>query len=357
VLPDLGLRLTRLGTLMSPDPNDPHEAEGVLNPATARDDDDVLHLYARLVGTGNRSRVGMARVLVEEGRPVGVERERVVLAPDQSWEHGLNHGGTEDPRITTIAALGVHVMSYVAVGPMGPRSALAISHDAHSWRRLGPIQFAFEERLHADLNLYPNKDIVWFPEAVPGPDGRPAFAMLHRPMWDFSFVTRTEPAPLPTGTDDRRAGIWISYVPVDEALADPAALTRPRLHRTVALARTGWESLKIGAGPAPIRTEEGWLLLYHGVSGVRSGGEWGGSSEIEHSIRYSVGAMLLSLEDPGRVIARTTEPLMQPDTADERDGTVPDVVFPTAIETIGDVRYVFYGMADTRIGIARLDGI
>jgi len=48
---------------------------------------------------------------------------------------------------------------------------------------------------------------------------------------------------------------------------------------------------------------------------------------------------------------------MQPDTADERDGTVPDVVFPTAIETIGDVRYVFYGMADTRIGIARLDGI
>jgi len=354
---DLGLSITRIGTLMTPDVDDPREAEGVLNPATAHSPEGELLLYPRLVGVGNRSRVGIARVEIEEGVPARVEREGVVIAPDQSWERGHNHGGTEDPRITTIPALGLHVMTYVAVGPMGPRSALAVSEDARNWRRLGPIQFAFEEYLEADLNLYPNKDVLWFPEPVTGPDGHPAFAMLHRPMWDFSFVSLTEPAPLPKGTDDRRAGIWISYVPVTEALAEPSALTRPRAHQTLALPVQEWENLKIGGGPAPFRTEEGWVLLYHGVSGVRSGGEFGGSSEIEHSIRYSVGAMILAIDDPRHILARTSEPLMEPATDQERDGTVPDVVFPTAVETIDGVRYVFYGMADTRIGLARLDGI
>ena len=65
--------------------------------------------------------------------------------------------------------------------------------------------------------------------------------------------------------------------------------------------------------------------------------------------------MLLDADDPSIVIARTPEPLLQAETEDERGGIVPNVVFPTAIEEIDGVRYVFYGMADSKIGVARLD--
>ena len=62
-------------------------------------------------------------------------------------------------------------MTYVAYGPMGPRLALASSEDLRSWRRLGPVLFGYEPDLQLDFNLFPNKDAVFFPEPVPGPDG------------------------------------------------------------------------------------------------------------------------------------------------------------------------------------------
>jgi len=65
--------------------------------------------------------------------------------------------------------------------------------------------------------------------------------------------------------------------------------------------------------------------------------------------------MLLDPADPSRVIARTNAPILAPETAEEREGIVSNVVFPTAVETIDGVRYVFYGMADAKIGVARLD--
>ncbi len=65
--------------------------------------------------------------------------------------------------------------------------------------------------------------------------------------------------------------------------------------------------------------------------------------------------MVLDSADPSRVLARTDRPILAPETADEREGTVPNVVFPTAIEEVDGVRYVFYGMADAKIGVARLD--
>ena len=74
----------------------------------------------------------------------------------------------------------------------------------------------------------------------------------------------------------------------------------------------------------------------------------------QHGV-YSAGAMLLDADDPSRVLARTAEPLLDPRTVDERSGTVANVVFPTAIEEVDGIRYVFYGMADRKIGVARLD--
>jgi len=342
--------LARSGVIMAPDPAEPFEAEGVLNPATAWNSAGDLLLYPRLVGHGNFSRIGRAYVTLEDGVPSGVQRDGVALEPARSWEHGSNHGGTEDPRITWVPSLGVHVMTYVAFGPTGPRPALAVSTDATTWRRLGPLLFSYEDELDVDLTLYPNKDVVLFPDVVPAPDGVPSYAMLHRPMWDLSFTRPLDEVQLPQWIGDPRPSIWISYIPAADVLADLSALTRPGKHAPVAHPEQPWEELKIGAGPAPLRVDEGWLLLYHGVSGTITDGPFA----PQDNVSYAAGAMILDADDPSRVIARSAEPLLAPETADETTGTVANVVFPTAIERIGERDWVFYGMADSRIGIAEL---
>ncbi|MEH0825395.1 MULTISPECIES: glycoside hydrolase family 130 protein [unclassified Micromonospora] len=345
--------LTRLGVVMAPAPGEPLEAEGVLNPASGRTPDGKLHLLPRLVAEGNVSRVGLAEVEFHDGVPAGVARRGVVLAPDEGWERGLNNAGVEDPRTTWVPGLGSHLMTYVAYGPLGPRLALAVSTDLRTWRRLGPVQFAYQPDLDTDLNLFPNKDAVFFPEPVPGPDGGPCYAMLHRPMWDLGWFRPGEGVHLPAGITDERPGIWISYVPAEEVHADITALVRLRDHRCVALSEFPYEELKIGAGPPPVRVPEGWLLIHHGVTGHIPDPFDPSTQQVE----YAAGAMLLDPADPGRVLARTAEPVLVPETEDERSGTVPNVVFPTAIEEVDGVRYVFYGMADAKIGVARLDRV
>ncbi|WP_250031299.1 glycoside hydrolase family 130 protein [Paractinoplanes maris] len=345
--------LTRLGVVMAPETGDPLEAEGVLNPASGRTPDGRLFLLPRLVATGNVSRVGLAEVELVDGVPVGVERQGIVLSPDEGWERGLNNAGVEDPRTTWVPSLGKHLMTYVAYGPLGPRLALAVSEDLRSWRRLGPVQFTYQPDLDTDLNLFPNKDAVFFPEVVPDPDGRPSYAMIHRPMWDLGWFRPGEGVHLPAGISDERAGIWISYVPAEEAEADLTALVRPRNHRCVALPEFPYEELKIGAGPPPLRVPEGWLLIHHGVTGYIPPG----FDPTNQRVTYAAGAMLLDPADPSHVLDRTAEPIFVPETADEQSGTVPNVVFPTAIEQVDGVHYVFYGMADSKIGVARLDRV
>ena len=127
--------MTRLGVVMTPEPGNPHEAMGVLNPASGRAPDGRLYLLPRLVEAGNISRVGLAEVQLRDGVPVGVQRRGVVLAPDEGWERGANNAGVEDPRTTWVPSLGRHLMTYVAFGPLGPRLALAVSEDREHWQR------------------------------------------------------------------------------------------------------------------------------------------------------------------------------------------------------------------------------
>jgi predicted GH43/DUF377 family glycosyl hydrolase len=345
--------LERLGIVMTPHSDDPGEAWGVLNPASARRDGE-LFLFPRLVAEGNRSRIGRARVVFDERRvPIGVERLGVALEPQEAWERHAGGDGVEDPRITYLPRLGRWIMTYAAFGPLGPRIGLAASDDLEIWQRLGPAQFAYDASLATDLNLYPNKDALLFPEPVTDPSGRPAYAMLHRPMWDLSWILPGEGEPLPAGLADPRPGIWVSFVPVAAVDDDMARLTRLEHHRLVALPEREWESVKIGGGTPPIRVVDGWLVLYHGVTGKQTP-----RFQAQRDLSYSAGALVLDAADVTRVIARSIEPLLEPQLPEELTGIVPNVVFPTAIEPVDETPTsaydVYYGMADARIGVARL---
>lgn len=354
----INYRLTRLGVIMAPQDGDPLEAEGVLNPGSGTAEDGTLYLFPRLVAEGNISRVGKARVLLEDGVPTGVQREGVVLEPDCGWERGAPkaataNAGTEDPRITRIDALDLWVMTYVAYGPLGPRTALAVSRDLASWERLGPVLFGYQADLDMDLNLFSNKDCLFFPEPVPAPDGTESIAMLHRPMWDLNWFAPGRGVPLPAQANgDDRPGIWISYVPLEDVQRDLRRLVLLGQHRLVAMSEHAWEELKIGGGPPPLRVDEGWLLLHHGVSGILRVED----GDQQSGVNYAAGAMILDAADPSRVLERTPEPLLQAETRDELDGIVPNVVFPTAIEQVDGRYFVFYGMADSKIGVAELTG-
>jgi predicted GH43/DUF377 family glycosyl hydrolase len=345
--------LERLGVLMSPLAGEPTEALGVLNPATARDGAD-LYLFPRLVAEGNYSRIGRARVIFNTaGVPVDVERLGVVLEPKEAWELHTGGGGVEDPRITYVPRLGRWIMTYVAYGPFGPRIGLAASVDLEHWDRLGPVSFAYDPALATDLNLYPNKDALLFPEPVADPSGNPAYAMLHRPIWDLWLARPGEGEPLPAGLADPRPGIWVSFVAAAAVEADLRALTRFEEHRLVALPEQAWEGLKIGGGTPPIRIAEGWLVLYHGAAGTPTHDQ-----TPPPDLRYCAGALILDAADVTQVVARSIEPLIVPESRKELIGTVPNVVFPTAIEPLHESASsgydVYYGMADSRIGVARL---
>ncbi len=344
--------LTRLGVVMAPEDGNPLEAEGVLNPASGRDPDGVLYLLPRLVAAGNVSRVGLARVIIDDdGVPVGVEREGVVLEPDRAWERGAVSRRRRGPsgHVRTGARAARHdVRGVRAAG--AAHGAGASRRTFASWRRLGPALFAYDDDLDVDLNLFHNKDTVFFPTPVTSPAGVESLAVLHRPMWDLDEIRPGQGVVLPRGLTDERHSIWISYVPLASVLEDVGNLVHWREHRFLAGPEYAFEELKIGGGPAPLRVPEGWLLLHHGVTGVLASGV-----DQQQRVNYAAGALLLDADDPSVVLARTPSPLLAPETDDERSGIVPNVVFPTAIEEIGGAHYVFYGMADSKIGVARLD--
>lgn len=344
-------RLTRVGVVMTPEPGNALEVEGVLNPGSGRGPDGQLYLLPRLVAAGNVSRIGLARVEMVDGVPVSVHREGVVLEADRSWERGVGHGGVEDPRVTWVAALERHVMTYIAFGPLGPRTAVATSTDLREWVRHGPVHFGYDDSLDSDLNLFHNKDAAFFAEPVRAPDGTPSLAVLHRPMWDLDEVAVGQGRQPPPGVPDGRDSIWISFVPLAAVQADLDALTSWSQHRFLAGPEHPFEALKIGGGPAPLRVPEGWLVIHHGVTGVivRAFAQ-------QQQVNYAAGAMILDGDRPWVVRSRTRTPLLSAETGDERSGIVPNVVFPTAIETVDGVHFVFYGMADSKIGVARLDG-
>ncbi len=109
-------------------------------------------------------------------------------------------------------------------------------------------------------------------------------------------------------------------------------------HKCIAVTRESyWDSARIGAGAAPIRTDEGWLEIYHGANGEN---------------RYGLGALLLDLNDPSIVLSRSEEPIMEPTEEYERNGFFGNVIFTNGQLVDGDTITIYYGASDEVICMA-----
>jgi len=102
-----------------------------------------------------------------------------------------------------------------------------------------------------------------------------------------------------------------------------------------------WDSKRIGIAAPPIKTKEGWILFYHGIS--------------EEDNFYRVGVLLLDPKDPTKIIARSDEPLLEPEMQYEKEGQVPNVVFPCGAVLIKDKIFVYYGGGDQVVGVATIN--
>jgi predicted GH43/DUF377 family glycosyl hydrolase len=347
-------QLRRLGLVMEPEPGNPLEAEGVLNPGAARGPDGQLYLFPRLVARGNHSRIGIARVRFNEaGDPDGVERLGIALEPEADYElREDGSGGCEDPRITFVEPLQRYVMTYTAHSPYGPRIALAISEDLFRWQRLGLATFRPYQGI--EFEGVDNKDASVFPVAIPNARGRPSMAILQRPLFAGTRPEEKARRPASHFVDLTRESIWISYCSTAMVDCEPSHLRHFGSHHRLAAPVAPWERLKIGGGTPPIMTRHGWLIIYHGVC------ELSVLSGSAHELRYSAGVLVLSQQHPQVIRYRSREPVLTPEVPQERQGVVANVVFPTGIDRRDDLgssdRFdVYYGMADNRIGVARLD--
>jgi predicted GH43/DUF377 family glycosyl hydrolase len=178
--------------------------------------------------------------------------------------------------------------------------------------------------------------------------------MLHRPLFPGTRPEETACYPTSREVDLDRESIWISYCSMALEALGPHRLSRFTSHHRLATPVSPWERLNIGAGTPPMMTRHGWLILYHGVS------EKPQPNTPEHHLCYSAGLMVLSKEHPQTIRYRSAEPVLTPELPEECHGIVPNVVFPTGIDRRDDLgthdRFdVYYGMADNRIGVARLD--
>jgi predicted GH43/DUF377 family glycosyl hydrolase len=219
------------------------------------------------------------------------------LGPDSRYESY----GIEDPRITLLD--GTYWINYTAVSEHGIATGLASTKDFRTYER------------HGVMFPPPNRDVTIFPQKI---DGR--YMALHRPM--------------PEGLG--QSAIWTASSPDMFSWGS---------HRLVASAREGmWDDVKVGGGAVPFRVHvdrrDSWLAIYHGVG--------------RNPPTYALGALLLDLYDPSKVIARSREPILRPEAPYEKEGFFGSVVFTCGALVEGDRVRIYYGAADDVTAVADL---
>ena len=231
-------------------------------------------------------------------------------------------------------------MAYTAFGPDGPRVAFAISDDAYRWERLGLAHFEGTGTPIGD-----DKDAAFFPEPVMSPGGVRSLAFYHRPMLHLSALDGRAAIPMIERLPyEERESIRIAYVPLRRGPERSKEAPRRCRERRGALARrrTGARS-RSAPGTPPVRIAEGWMSLFHGVDCIGNHGR-------KPLLTYSSGIVVHDLERPDRIVYRSRKPIISPETEDEREGTVDNVVFPTGMDPRPDlgerVFDFYYGTGD-----------
>jgi len=304
----------------------------VFNPGVILDDDGRFYMYERAAGKLRPFHCFIGMLVSGDGVHFKHVSDKPVFTPEMA---GSRFGSVQDPRVVKIE--GVYYMTYAYrpyawnCNPTGlgvpesseaeypgfsrnpkdnmTRSGIAVSSDRVNWEhKCWPTPLEHDDR-----------DVILFPEKVNG-----RFALLRRPL---QLVGPRH------GTD--QPGIWISFSQDLERWSEPELVARP-LYK--------WEDGRIGGSTPPIRTQHGWLALYHGVEN---------QYPPTRRVVYRLGALLLDLNDPRKVLARTRQFIMEPETYYEKFGLyIPNVIFPTGNVVKDGLLHLYYGVCDTAIALA-----
>lgn len=295
---------------------------------------DRFYLFERTAGSLRPHRCFIGLLESADGIHFRHVLDRPVLTPEML---GYPHGSVQDPRVVRIedtyymtfafrryawnispTGRGVPDASQPTIPGFDPatdrnqsRSGIAVSRDLTHWEFLG-----WTSPPEID-----DRDVILFPEKI---DGR--FVLLRRPI---GFVATD------TAHSEEHPCIYLSYSTDLHIWTEPEVLIRPEFR---------WEDNRIGGSTPPVRTERGWLVLYHGVENT---------DPVLRRVVYRLGAMVLDLQNPRIVLARTPGFIMEPEAYYERFGLIiPNVIFPTGTVVKDGLLWIYYGCADTSIGLA-----
>ena len=275
----------------------PYPAHTVFNPSATLLPDGTTLLLCRVEHSRGHSHLSVAR---SANGVDGWQIDPQPTMPADPQNHPEELWGIEDPRITYVPELSQYAIVYTAYTRDGPGVALALTRDFQKFERFGLIMPPED------------KDAALLPHRIGG-----NWALIHRPV----------SAP--------RAHMWISYSP---------DLRHWGSHKLILEARRGawWDANKIGLSPPPIETPQGWLVIYHGVRQTCAG------------CIYRLGLALFDSDQPERLLKRGDEWVFGPEEPYEQRGDVGNVVFPCGytIAEDGDTIRIYYGAADTSIGLA-----
>jgi len=284
------------------------ESKAVFNPA-ALYLDKKTHIVYRAMSEDNTSVLGYATS--KDGIHIDYRSPEPIYTPRESFEQKLQpqgNSGCEDPRLTKIGNK-VYMLYTAFDGKNLPRVALTWIKVSdflkQKWNWSSPVVISAP-----DIGNIGNKNACLFPEKIKG-----KYFIIHR------IDNNIDSAFSSTLNFDGKTWIeeynWI-------------------------FPRAGmWDSKRIGIAAPPIKTKEGWILFYHGIS--------------EEDNFYRVGALLLDPKDPTKIIARSDEPLLEPEMQYEKEGQVPNVVFPCGAVLIEDKIFVYYGGGDQVVGVATIN--
>lgn len=306
------------------------KAKAIFNPAVVYYNGEIL-LWARIVEEYDNytSRIGLFKS--KDGFYFEKALNEYVIKPDKEYDKF----SCEDPRATllkdkiyiTYVALDSHPLA-TKRPPLTVLVEVEDAFDPSKYKKLGIITPPLSD----------NKNVILFPEKIKG-----EYVFLHRPFnWTKNnikkinnkfyikyknFTKWPENIEIPEYFPNKPS-IWIARSKDFKNWHDFKVLIEPKYW---------WEETKIGAGTC-IKTEYGWLVFYHGVN----------------NRFYRVGAILLDLDNPEKVIGRTKEPIWEPRTIYEKYGDVNNVVFPTGCIKKEEEILIYSGLADKYIGIAKI---